>query len=265
MTAPQKLFRPDKKLVVGMIHLLPLPGSPGFRGSFREVARRAIQDSVVLEKGGTDAAIIENYGDVPFFAERVPPETIAAMTVIARSIRQRVSLSLGINVLRNDALSALAIALAVGAEFIRVNVLCGAALTDQGLVQGKAAEVLRKRAELDAPVQIWADVMVKHSASLGKYSLGQAAKDTAYRGRADALIVSGSGTGEEASVDDLQIVKTAVPDRPLLVGSGVTNGNVNEFLPHVDGFIVGTSLKVKGIAENPVSPERLRKFIRALP
>lgn len=258
------LFGKGSKLFVGMVHLLPLPGSPEYGGSFEPIVARALKDGLALQEGGADALIMENYGDVPFFADRVPPETVAAMAVVGRALRAEVSLPMGINVLRNDARSALAVALAAGGDFIRVNVHSGAMVTDQGIVQGKAAETLRARAALKAPIAVWADVMVKHSAPLGDYSLEGAAKDTAHRGLADALIVSGSGTGEATELSRVKRVRAAVPGLPILIGSGTTPENLAGFLPFVDGFIVGTALKEKGITTNPVSLPRVRTFARAL-
>lgn len=257
-----KLFQQGKKVVIGMVHLLPLPGSPGFSGSRRDILRRARRDAVLLEEHGVDGVMVENFGDVPFFPDSVPPETIAEMSVIAAELRSRLSVPLGINVLRNDALSALAIAAAVGADFIRVNIHAGAAVTDQGVIQGQAARTLRRRRELETEVLIWADVKVKHSALIGEFPLRQLAEDIAYRGLADALIVTGSGTGELTSLEELKAVRAAVPDRPLLVGSGVKPENVLNYLPYTDGVIVGTSIKEKGIAVNPVSARKLSRLIK---
>ena len=257
-----KLFDRGKKVVIGMVHLLPLPGSPGFSGSRKVILRRARRDAALLEEGGVDAVMVENFGDVPFFPDSVPPETIAEMSVIAAELRRLISIPLGINVLRNDALSALAVAAAVSADFIRVNIHSGAAVTDQGVIQGRAARTLRRRRELQAEVSIWADVKVKHSASIGEVPLRQLAQDIAYRGLADGLIVTGSGTGESTSLEELKAVRAAVPDRPLLVGSGVKVENVLNYLPYADGVIVGTSIKEKGIAVNPVSARKLSRLIK---
>jgi len=257
----KKLLARKSPVVIGMVHLPPLPGSPGYGGNFEKVLSRALSDAVRLEEGGIDAAMIENFGDVPFYADRVPPETIAAMAVAVSRIRAAVSFPLGVNVLRNDALAALGIAAVTGAQAVRINVLSGAAVTDQGIIQGKAFEVLRKRMILAPSSAILADVMVKHSAPLGDYPLSQAAKDVAYRGLADALIVSGSGTGAAVNPEELEVVRRAVPDRPLLLGSGVSTENLADYLSLADGFIVGTSIKKNAVSDGPVSPARVRRFV----
>lgn len=257
-------FAGPRAAVIGMVHLAPLPGSPLYRGDFRRLVEGALKDARALEKGGVDAVMIENFGDVPFYSDRVPPETIAAMAAVALEVRKAVTLPIGINVLRNDAPAALGVAAVISAAAIRVNVLSGAAVTDQGVIEGRACEILRRRKVLAPETAILADVMVKHSAPLGDYPLAQAAKDVAYRGLADALIVSGSGTGAEVDLEELKTVRAAVPDRPLLLGSGVNPENLARYLPYADGFIVGTALKAGSVSDGPVSESRVRRFMAAL-
>jgi membrane complex biogenesis BtpA family protein len=168
-----------------------------------------------------------------------------------------VGIPVGVNVLRNDSRSALAIAAVTGASFVRVNVHTGAMVTDQGVIEGDAYETVRYRRQLGVEVKILADVFVKHATPLGTLSIEQAARDTAYRGLADALIVTGPGTGEPTEMADVLRVKEAVPDIPLLVGSGVHEGNVAQLLSVADGVIVGTSLKQDGVTTNPVDERRV--------
>ncbi len=253
------------KLLFGVVHLLPLAGSP--RASSRaDVLERARTDADALVGGGLDGFIVENFGDAPFFAERVPPVTIAEMAVVVARLRELSGPGplIGVNVLRNDARAALAIATAAEADFIRVNVHTGVMYADQGMLEGRAAETLRERRALDARVEILADVGVKHAVPPAGFSLAQSAKDTAHRGLADGLIVTGSGTGQPTELETIRTVRAAVADRPLFVGSGVTAESVAALLASADGAIVGTSLKEAGIVGNPVSPERVRALCRAL-
>ena len=172
-------------------------------------------------------------------------------------------LPLGVNVLRNDAEGALAVASATGASFIRVNVHTGAMVTDQGVIEGRAAETMRLRQRWAPGVQVFADVAVKHAQPLTPIDLVQTAKDTLYRGLADALIVTGQGTGQGASLDDVTLIKSNVPESRVFVGSGVHHDNVATVLEAADGVIVGTALKVDGLVQNPVDPARARSFIEA--
>jgi len=251
-------------LLIGVVHLRPLPGSPRWQGDLEKLLRLAVADARAYEQGGADAVFIENFGDVPFTKGKVGPETIAAMTAAGRAIRQAVRLPIGFNVLRNDACAALALCAACAGEFVRVNVHTGAMLTDQGLIEGNAYETLRYRRQICPSAEIFADVHVKHAAPLGDWSIEASARDTAERGLADALIVSGSGTGMTADVRDVERVRQACPRVKLLLGSGVTVANVREFIPAADGFIVGTSLKAGGKVSNPVDAKRVRALRKAI-
>ncbi|TDI50904.1 MAG: BtpA/SgcQ family protein [Acidobacteria bacterium] len=247
-----------------MVHLLPLPGSPGFNGSMDEIIKTAVSDASDLAEAGFPALMIENFGDVPFLADGVPAETISAMTVSVTEVSDATGLPFGVNVLRNDAVSALGIAAATGAAFIRVNVLTGIMYTDQGPIVGQAAAVLRKRSQLAPGVEIWADVMVKHAAAPAEIDASQAAADTVERGRADAVIVSGSGTGAEPDMHEATVVRAAVPtETRVVIGSGANVDNLSRLTGTADSVIVGSSIKVDGDARNRVDPRRASRFIEA--
>ncbi len=219
-----------------MVHLRALPGAPMFT-SLDDVLEVALHDARALRDGGCDGFVVENFGDRPFARGRVEAETVAAMTRVITEIRREVRLPFGVNVLRNDALSALAIAAATGAAFIRVNIHTGAAVTDQGIIEGEAFATLRKRAVLAPDVLIFADHLVKHATPMGEAS----AKDLRLRGLADAIIVTGNETGAAADPSRLRELRALV-DAPLLVGSGLTAENAARFAD-ADGAIVGTSIK----------------------
>ena len=157
--------------VIGVVHLLPLPTSARWGGSLTAVIERAEQEATALAAGGVDGIIVENFFDAPFTKERVDPAVISAMTLIVDRIKNLVVVPVGINLLRNDSLGAMAIASTINAQFIRVNVLTGIMATDQGLIEGNAHELLRYRRELGADVAILADVLVKHARPLGTPNL----------------------------------------------------------------------------------------------
>lgn len=252
------------KILIGVVHLLPLPGAPQFRGSLEDILDSALADARAYEKGGASAVIVENFGDVPFAAAAVAPETIASMARIGVAIRETIRLPLGFNVLRNDARSALGLAAACGGSFIRVNIHTGAMLTDQGLIQGHAYETVRVRNHLCPEVKILADVHVKHAVPLGDETLENAARDAWERGGADALIISGAGTGLPALAADAETVRAVCPGAPILIGSGFSLENAATFLPFVNGAIVGTSLKRQGRVKNPVDARRVKALAQAI-
>lgn len=260
----KSLFSLAPKLLIGVVHLRPLPGAPRFVGRLAEIIKAAVADALAYERGGAHAVFIENFGDVPFTKSNVAPETVAAMTAAGCAVRAAVKLPIGFNVLRNDARAALALCAAAGGSFVRVNVHSGAMLTDQGLIEGDAYNTLRYRERICPGTEIFADVHVKHAVPLGDWSLEDAAHDTAERGLADALIVSGVGTGQAADLDDVECVRAACPTTKLLLGSGVKIENVRDYLRFADGVIVGSSLKRDGKLANPVDPKRVASLVRTI-
>lgn len=254
-----------KKLLIGVIHLPALPGAPNYSGDFEPIISRAVADAKAYEKGGADALVIENFGDAPFTNKSVAPETIASMARAGAAVRAATKLAIGYNVLRNDVRAALGLAAACDGSFVRVNIHTGTMITDQGLIEGQAYDTVRTRRQLCRGVQIWADVHVKHAVPLGDWALEDAARDTWERGAVDALIVSGVGTGHPASLDDVQTVRQACHEAPILIGSGFNLENASTLLPFINGAIVGSSLKRDGKLNNPVDPkkvEALRKVMK---
>jgi hypothetical protein len=246
--------------IIGVVHLQALPGSPYHSKDLEEICEFAINDAKSLEDGGCDGLIIENYWDLPFL-ERMAVETVASMTKIACEIKRNVSLPIGINALRNDPFAGLAIAHAIGGKFIRVNFFIGAAVIGTGIVHGCAAELLRFRDKLDCDLKILADIDVKHATPLVKVPIEFEAKEAAYRGKADGLIVTSHETGYPPKLETVQRVRNAVPDVPIFIGSGINPENIKELLKVADGAIVGSSLK-KGMAA-PIDKTLVKTLVDA--
>ncbi|MBW4418659.1 MAG: BtpA/SgcQ family protein [Myxacorys californica WJT36-NPBG1] len=249
--------------VIGVVHLLPLPTSPRWGGSLKAVIDRAEQEATALAAGGVDGMIVENFFDAPFPKDQVDPAVVSAMTVVVQRLMNLVTLPIGLNVLRNDARSALAIASCVQAQFIRVNVWTGIMATDQGLIEGRAHELMRYRRELGSDVKIMADVLVKHARPLGSVNLTTAVQDTIERGLADAVILSGWATGNPTSREDLELASAAANGTPVFIGSGADWENISDLMHAADGVIVSSSLKRQGKRENPIDPIRVSRFVEA--
>lgn len=270
-----EILRRDRKPLIAALHLPPLPGSPGWCRAGRPPLSAAVEDALARAEAfldaGFDALILENFGDAPFYPQRCPPETVAAMAVVAAELcRAQPRAVLGLNVLRNDGAAALALAVCVGASFIRVNILNGVSAADQGLICGQAHAILRERERLGAgpkganPVAIFADVHVKHARSLGEPSLGLAACDLAERGGADAVIVSGPRTAQAPELERLREARLALAGRaPLLVGSGLSPASAPAIAGLVDGAIAASAALIDGIPGRPVDPERARALVEA--
>lgn len=250
-----------KKIVIGMVHLQALPGAPRYENNLNAVIDAALVDANALEQGGVDGIMIENFFDAPFWKDHVPPETVASMARVISTIRQKTKIPLGVNVLRNDGISALAIAAACDAQFVRINIISWAMLADQGIIEGRAAEIARYRKMLGANVLIFTDCLTKHAVPLAPQQMEWVALDTWERGGADALVISGKATGYATDLGDVIAARKGVPNAPLLIGSGVTVENVLDFMPIVDGVLVGTSLKADGRVENSVDAARARAVV----
>jgi membrane complex biogenesis BtpA family protein len=259
----EAVFGPGKVLL-GVIHLKPLAGSPGYGGRMEPVVAGAVEDARLLAGSGFDGLVVENYGDLPFLSGRVEAETIAAMAIIAGEIKRAVKIPLGINVLRNDAASALAVAGVAGAEFVRVNILVGGFVTSEGVIHGAPGEVLRLRQRIAPGTMIFADTLVKHASPLAPTTLAEDVLDVVERGRADAVIVTGPRTGRPPAGDDLEAVRASLQAAglkvPVLVGSGADPVNAGDFLRLADGLVVGSYIREQGRAGEALDPQRVAEM-----
>lgn len=246
--ALKQLF-PIEKPIIGMVHLLPLPGTPfGRNCDLNRVYDQAIEEALILERGGVDGIIIENDGDIPFLKpELIGLETTAFMSVIGDRLGRAVKLPFGFNVLGNAAKASFACAKASGAQFIRVNQWVNAYVANEGLVEGAAAEALRYRNMIEADaIPVFADVHVKHGshAIVGDREISEQARDVEFFG-GDVLIATGSRTGHATATAEIEAIKAGT-SRPVIIGSGLTAEAVGTLMRVADGAIVGSSLKTTG-------------------
>jgi uncharacterized protein len=255
------------KVVIGVVHLMPLPGSPRYSGETVEtIYQRGLDDARAYLHGGCDGVIVENHGDIPFAKpDDIGPETSAYMSVVSDRIRRELGRPIGINVLANASIPALSIASAAGAGFVRVNQWANAYVANEGFIEGEAARATRFRAKLRANgIRIFADAHVKHGAHaiVADRPVEEQVKDLVFFD-ADAVIATGQRTGHAADLGYIRMIKEAA-GLPTLVGSGVTPDNVNDILGIVDGVIVASSLKYDGVWWNPVELSRVQSFISGI-
>ncbi|MFM0736356.1 BtpA/SgcQ family protein [Paraburkholderia xenovorans] len=255
-----------KKAVIGMLHCLPLPGSARYDGqSMEEIIEFSCNEARILVDGGVDGLIVENHGDIPFAKPGdIGPETVAAMTIVTAAVKRAVPCPVGINVLANGAIQALAIAKAASASFIRVNQWANAYIANEGFVEGPAAQATRYRSWLHArDIKIFADVHVKHGAHAitADRSIPELARDVEFFD-ADAAVATGQRTGDSASLDELEAIGSGT-SLPVVVGSGVTPGNVADMFTIADAVIVASYLKKDGLWWNDVDAGRLSEFMNA--
>lgn len=252
---------PHPKPIIGMIHLLPLPGSPNYKGNLEGIYERSLWEADALTRAGVDGLIVENFGDTPYRIGEPETAQIAVMAGIARQIREKVGIPIGVNVQFNAWKAELAIAFACQVHFVRVEVFVDNVISPQGVIHPCSAEIRRYRQKLDANnVYLFTDIQTKYTENLLPKKLTQSAIEAVSAG-AHALIVTGAKTGQETPLENVAKVKKAV-DVPVLVGSGTTPENVKDVLRTADGAIVGSALKEKGEASNQVSPEAAHDFVK---
>ena len=254
------------RALIGMIHCPPFPGAPRYRGqTMEEIYDACLRDAEALIEGGMHGLVIENHGDVPFSKpEDIGPETTGFLAVAADRIRRRFDVPMGVNVLANAPIPALAVARAAGADFIRVNQWANAYVANEGFMEGRAAEAMRYRGMLRGEgIRIFADSHVKHGshAITADRSVAELTRDLAFFD-ADGVIATGQRTGDSASLEEIEEVAGAT-SLPVLVGSGVTAENVVPILGVAQAVIVASSLKEGGVWWNPVEPARVRAFVEA--
>lgn len=261
--ALRQIFGCDRPLI-GNVHLPPLPGTPRYSGaSVAELREIALADVHAYETGGMDGLMLENHGDIPFLKpDRIGPEIIAAMTAIVQAISERTSLPFGINLLANHAVGALAVAHATGARFIRVNQWVNAYVANEGMIEGLSGEALRFRRKIGAEtVAIFADVHVKHGAHAltADRDVAELARDTEFYD-ADVAIATGNRTGDAIPTEEIAAIRAGTK-LPVIGGSGLTADNASDLLAHLDGAIVGSSLKKGGNWSGPVDRGRVEELV----
>ena len=257
------LFRSPKP-VIGMIHVGALPGTPAHREPLRAIESRALREARIYREAGLDGVMLENMHDTPYLRGQVGPEIVAAMTLIARAVKDAVRLPCGVQILAGANREALAVAHAAGLDFIRAEGFAFAHVADEGIIESSAAELLRYRRAIGADaVQVWADVKKKHSshAITADVSIAETAHAVEFM-RGDAVIVTGLVTGQAPLPDDVHEVKRATR-LPVLLGSGVRAANIATFRGAADGFIIGSEFKRAGHWPAPVDPRRVERFMRA--
>ena len=248
--------------IIGVIHVAALPGAPANTLPVSEIVAQAVREAAIYRDCGVDGVIIENMHDTPYLRGSVGPEIVAAMAVIGHAVKNESSLPTGIQILAGANIEAMAVAHAANLDFIRAEAYAFAHVADEGVIQSSAAALLRYRKMIGADhVQVWADVKKKHSshAITADVGLGATAEAVEFM-RADAVIVTGSVTGEAPKIADALEAK-AHCQAPVLLGSGIDADNIADFYQAADGFIIGSYFKVDGHWANPVDAERVRRLM----
>lgn len=258
----REVFGPGK-VVIAMVHLPPLPGTPMHEASagMEAIVDSARADVLALQAAGVDALMFGNENDRPYELS-VDVASTAAMAFVIGCIKAELKLPYGVDVLW-DPLSTIALAAATGAAFVR-EIFTGVYASDMGLWQGRAAQALRyARLVGRDDLCLLHNISAEFASSMDRRGLADRARSAVFSSLANAILVSGPLTGEAAPLEHIAAVKNAVPETPVLANTGVRHDAVRDVLDVADGVIVGTALKRDGITWNPVDPERARAFVQA--
>jgi membrane complex biogenesis BtpA family protein len=252
-----------RRALIGVVHLRALPGTPESKLDIAAITSIAVAEAREYEDAGFHGLMIENMHDRPYLKGSVGPEITAAMAVIAAEVRRATALPLGIQVLAGANSSALAVALACGASFVRVEGFVFAHVADEGVIEASAGALLRYRRAIGGDhIRVFADVKKKHSAHAitADVDIVETAKAAEFF-LVDGVIVTGVATGHPAEPAEVTSVGRAV-SVPTIVGSGITTENLVDYWD-ADGFIVGSSIKKDGLWSNPIDLDRARALVRA--
>lgn len=252
------------KVIIGGVHLLPLPGSPDYDagGGVEKIYRRAREDVLRLVEARVDAILFANEADAPY-QTRVGQEVVAAMSYCIGRLKDELVVPFGVNMLL-DPLAGIAVAHAAGGKFVR-GYYTGGYVGDMGIMNTSGPEAARFRRALRAEdVKFITNLTCAFGVPLAERDLAATAYGAVMHGRVDALAVSGPAARFEADREALAAVRRAAPGVPVLVGTGVTVENVRSMLSMADGAIVASGLKVDGVTLNPVDGERAKRFMAAV-
>ena len=252
----------DTHKIIGMVHLLPLPGSPKFGGDVEAIRQQAFKDVEALMEGGADTFIVENFNDDPY-SEKIDEVSFALMTSICQEIKNKYNVEFGVNIQFDDYEKEYALALACGAAFVRSEVFIDTRVGIQGILKPKAREIADIKSRYNINTLTFADVDVKHTTALVKEPILELIERAKEEG-ADAVIMTGAKTGENAKIEDIMEVRRRCGDElKIIVGSGIKEANIKEYLQYADAVIVGSSIKIDGNVRNGVDKDRVAKLVAA--
>lgn len=251
------------KPIIGMIHVDALPGTPNFKGSIKDIINKAINEAQIYLDAGINSIIIENMHDVPYLNRKVGPEITSLMSIIGYEIKNKTNFPIGIQILAGANKEALACAKSAGIDFIRAEGFVFAHVADEGIINSDAGELLRYKKNIDAKdILIFTDIKKKHSSHnlTADVSIEETAKAAEFF-LSDGIILTGTSTGKEADLNELKAVKK-ISKLPVIIGSGITEMNVESYLPFCDAMIVGSFFKENGNWKNKVEKKRVELFMK---
>jgi membrane complex biogenesis BtpA family protein len=250
-----------KKVVLGMVHLGALPGTPfSEAGSYETVRGKALSDALALEAGGADGCVVQNAGDRVFAIDHADPVIVAAMADIVRAIDEATGpeFQIGVQILRNDLDAALAVAHVCGGSFLRCGALVGATVTASGIMQGNPYAFQAYRTRIGAQqIRLIAEIHSMHFQWMGDRPVGEIARSAKAAG-ADAVGLC--DPDDEVTLRLIREVRAAAPGLPIIIGGYTNHENVARLLADADGAIVGSCFE-RGGRGGAVQVDAVREYV----
>jgi len=261
---PANIFK-NKKLLIGMIHVKALPGTPSNKLSPKQIVDKCIAEAKIYNDNNIDSIMIENMHDIPYLKRKVGPEIVTMMSVIAVEIRKIIPQErpIGIQILAGANIDALAVAHTSNLNYIRAEGFVYAHVADEGFFESDAGELLRYRKQIGAEsVNIFTDIKKKHSSNYitNDLSIAEMAKNAEFF-LSDGIVITGSSTGFEADVEEIISVRKET-NLPILIGSGITYDNIDKYFNYAEGFIIGSYFKEKGYWKNDLDENKIGSFVQ---
>ncbi|XP_023233015.1 uncharacterized protein F13E9.13, mitochondrial-like isoform X2 [Centruroides sculpturatus] len=243
-----------------MIHVRALPGTPKSKYTVQQLIDISCKEAEIYKKYNVDGILIENMHDIPYILpDRSGPEVTSVMTRICSEIKCLISdIPCGVQLLAGNNEAAMAVALAAGLQFIRVEGFVFGHLADEGFIQGCAGTLLRQRKIIGADnILVFTDIKKKHCSHAITSDLNT--KDIAKAAEfflSDGVILTGSTTGDPPCPNEVSDVLHSI-SIPVILGSGITINNIHLY-NSCCGMIVGSHFKIgdnwsKAIEENKVA------------
>lgn len=253
-----------RKPVIAMLHLLALPGDPGFdsAGGVRAVVDRAKAELAQLHEGGVDGVMISNEFSLPYLT-KTEPITAVTMARVIGELLSELSMPYGVNVLW-DGRASIDLAVATGAQWVR-EIFTGVYASDFGLWDTNIGEVARHRHRIGgSEVKLLFNIVPESAVYLAHRDLASITATTVFATKPDAICVSGLTAGAPTDAQALGVVKDSAGSVPVFVNTGVRADNAAEQLKVADGAIVGTYFKQDGVFENRAVASRVTELMGAV-
>ena len=260
----QKLFQDlgKKKVIIGLVHLGRMPGTPFYEeGTYEATFERALRDAKALEEGGATGCLVQTVDRVYPTDDRADYARVVGVGHIVRAIAQETNpeFQIGVQIMTNALKASVAVAKVSGGSFLRCYALVGQTLSSWGMIEAKPLSFLRYRKRINAEhIKLIAEVEGMHFHWFGGDKPVEDVARSAFYAGADAVEVA--HPDEEANLRQIHDIKAKLPDLPVILGGHTNHENAARRLAKADGAFVGSAFE-NGNRTSPVDAQRVREYM----